>query len=103
MTLLTGSPSARAITAHKCALLSFLLNLLPAALQPPSPINRLVANLICSIRTAAHRVPWWMDTVSAGSTRQPPAAEPGMEKVGHVQSDTTQIPSACPERPDKHC
>lgn len=46
--------SERAITAHKCALLSFLLNLLLAALHNPSPINQLVANLVCSIRTAAH-------------------------------------------------
>lgn len=47
-------PSESAITAHKCALLSFLLNLLLAALQNPAPINQLGANLICSIRTAAH-------------------------------------------------
>lgn len=47
-------PSERAVTSHKCALLSFLLNLLLAALQSPSPINQLGANLICSSRVATH-------------------------------------------------
>lgn len=78
-------PLERAITAHKRALLSFLLNLLLAALQNPSPIKQLGANLICSTRTAAH-------CAMRGERQAPGPAEPGTDR-GTSRSDTTRVPA----------
>lgn len=89
----TALGESRAITAHKCALLSFLLNLLLAALQSPSPINQLVANLICSIRTAARGGCVKLCSPAAGAALAPLHSTPGTPKGGTPTSSRFPRPS----------